>query len=484
MPIQATSLAIIMRPALLFVCWIASLSIVGEAAAPGWVTCGNLSAAYNRTACPATQTCTPQQWMPSDGAWGCCPFPNGVSCGGYTCCPEGTVCHNHGTYATQGPYGVVSICVPANDTSSVANPVSSLPALRVVGAERLLGDGSNNTIGDQVCKTGPPLPLSTTKKNVLIVGDSVSIGYTPWVAQALQDQALVQHSPWGADGGAEETQYGYRCLENLIRAPDGTPLSPDVLVFNWGLHNSLSGNCTYPSTTLPSLSGDDLRHHSLALPEEASSSLSTSTDTPCVYKVNCTLHKGTKAHGTAATKEDCCALCKSVKGCAAGVFVGTDCYFKSAQDVYEGCSNTSKGTLVACINPDVPAAAPECDPGQSGPPDEYAPYLQRIVDQLKATPALAKTKLLFAMTTPDMCNAPINDIQEQLNAQARKIMQEADIPIVDLYAAVTGECGPVPQASCFGSAGCFCPHCYGNGQLGYQWLTNSTLVPAIAKMLE
>ena len=51
MPIQATSLAIIMRPALLFVCWIASLSIVGEAAAPGWVTCGNLSAAYNRTAC-------------------------------------------------------------------------------------------------------------------------------------------------------------------------------------------------------------------------------------------------------------------------------------------------------------------------------------------------------------------------------------------------------------------------------------------------
>ena len=46
--------------------------------------------------------------------------------------------------------------------------------------------------------------------------------------------ALVQHAPWGGDGGAEETQYGARCIDNLIRAPDGTPLSPDVLMFNWG----------------------------------------------------------------------------------------------------------------------------------------------------------------------------------------------------------------------------------------------------------
>lgn len=387
------------------------------------------------------------------------------------------MCHNHGTYGTQGPYGVVSICAPANYTSALP---ASLPALRVVGGQRL-GDDTNATIGDQVCKTGPPLPLSTTRKNVLIVGDSVSIGYTPWVAQALQDQALVQHSPWGGDGGAEETQYGYRCLANLIRAPDGTPLSPDVLVFNWGLHNSLSGNCTYPSTTPPS---DSNLRHSPPLPGASSLSTAAQRDaTTCVYKANCTLHKGTRPHGIAATKEECCALCKAFKGCAAGVFDGGSCWFKTAQDVYEGCSTSSKGTLVACINPDVPARPPECDPGQSGPPDEYAPYLQRIVDQLKATPALGKTKLLFAMTTPDMCNAPINAIQEELNAQARKIMQEAAIPIVDLYAAVTGECGPVPQASCFGSAGCFCPHCYGNGQLGYQWLTNSTLVPAIAKML-
>jgi hypothetical protein len=40
--------------------------------------------------------------------------------------------------------------------------------------------------------------------------------------------ALVQHSPWGGDGGAEETKYGSLCIENLIRAPDGTALEPDV----------------------------------------------------------------------------------------------------------------------------------------------------------------------------------------------------------------------------------------------------------------
>jgi hypothetical protein len=36
-------------------------------------------------------------------------------------------------------------------------------------------------------------------------------------------------------------RYGAACIDNLIRAPDGTALSPDVLMFNWGLHNSLAG---------------------------------------------------------------------------------------------------------------------------------------------------------------------------------------------------------------------------------------------------
>jgi hypothetical protein len=52
--------------------------------------------------------------------------------------------------------------------------------------------GSDPSIGDQVCKTGPPFPMSTTLPNVIIMGDSVSIGYTPWVASAMASTAFVQ----------------------------------------------------------------------------------------------------------------------------------------------------------------------------------------------------------------------------------------------------------------------------------------------------
>jgi hypothetical protein len=39
---------------------------------------------------------------------------------------------------------------------------------------------------------GPPLPASSTLKNVLVIGDSVSIGYTPVVAKLMEGYALVQ----------------------------------------------------------------------------------------------------------------------------------------------------------------------------------------------------------------------------------------------------------------------------------------------------
>ena len=49
------------------------------------------------------------------------------------------------------------------------------------------------------CKAGPPQPLATDRPNVVIIGDSVSMGYTPWVAKHLGvTEALVQHAPWGS----------------------------------------------------------------------------------------------------------------------------------------------------------------------------------------------------------------------------------------------------------------------------------------------
>lgn len=335
----------------------------------GWKTCGGLPDELNNTACPSTQSCAKMAWMPSDGAWGCCPFPNGVSCGSYTCCPAGHSCVNHGS-----GYSVYSTCVSADkgEQPNSASILSKPQYPHVVGSQP-------NVTGDEVCKTGPPLPFDADRKNILVVGDSVSIGYTPVVAQLMQTDALVQHSPWGGDGGAEETLYGFRCINNLIRAPDGTPLSPDVLLFNWGLHNSL-----YPCTN--------------PVPDGAP-----------------------PAHGVA------------------------------------------------------------CTTGQSGPPADYAPYLEKIVDFLKAAPALNKTKLVFAITSPDLCNKPIDDIQVKLNTQAVAIMSRNGIPTIDLYKAITGECGAVPQAQCFNSTNCFCPHCPGEG---YNWLAGSTIVPALAKILQ
>ena len=51
---------------------------------------------------------------------------------------------------------------------------------------------------------------------MLIIGDSVSIGYTPMVAKSMQSLAMVQHSPYDKrDGGAEETAYGVQCLDYM-----------------------------------------------------------------------------------------------------------------------------------------------------------------------------------------------------------------------------------------------------------------------------
>jgi hypothetical protein len=48
-------------------------------------------------------------------------------------------------------------------------------------------------LGKQMCKLGPALPFSSTQKNCLVIGDSVSIGYTPAVASSLSGECFVQH---------------------------------------------------------------------------------------------------------------------------------------------------------------------------------------------------------------------------------------------------------------------------------------------------
>lgn len=61
---------------------------------------------------------------------------------------------------------------------------------------------------------------------VLIIGDSISIGYTPYVAQMLKKEALVKHN----QGNAQHTGTG---LKNIDQWLGDTKW--DVIHFNWGL---------------------------------------------------------------------------------------------------------------------------------------------------------------------------------------------------------------------------------------------------------
>jgi hypothetical protein len=64
--------------------------------------------------------------------------------------------------------------------------------------------------------------------NVLIIGDSISLGYTPLVKQLLKTEAFVSHNP----GNAEHTGIGLKKLDDWL----GTNCW-SVIHFNWGLHD-------------------------------------------------------------------------------------------------------------------------------------------------------------------------------------------------------------------------------------------------------
>jgi lysophospholipase L1-like esterase len=61
---------------------------------------------------------------------------------------------------------------------------------------------------------------------VLIIGDSISIGYTPYVTQLLTQEALVKHN----QGNAQHTGTGLKDLDRWLGDTKW-----DVIHFNWGL---------------------------------------------------------------------------------------------------------------------------------------------------------------------------------------------------------------------------------------------------------
>ena len=70
------------------------------------------------------------------------------------------------------------------------------------------------------------VPRITELPKVLIIGDSISIGYTPYVAQILKDKAVVRHNK----ANAQHTGTGLKKLDNWLGNTKW-----DVIHFNWGL---------------------------------------------------------------------------------------------------------------------------------------------------------------------------------------------------------------------------------------------------------
>ncbi len=102
----------------------------------------------------------------------------------------------------------------------------------------------------------------------------------------------------------------------------------------------------------------------------------------------------------------------------------------------------------------------ETIPGQAGPIAEYAPHLDSISQKLRAWAGPAgepnSTKLLFALTSPMLNSVDTDHIVLSNNAAAAAIMAKYSIPTIDLHQPIIDKCGPVPQASCFNSTGCWC----------------------------
>lgn len=64
------------------------------------------------------------------------------------------------------------------------------------------------------------------EQDVLIIGDSISIGYFPYVKEAMRDNINIVHNP----GNAQHTGTGLQKLDEWLGETEW-----DLITFNWGL---------------------------------------------------------------------------------------------------------------------------------------------------------------------------------------------------------------------------------------------------------
>ena len=167
--------------------------------------------------CAANATLCKDRW--SDTNTGCCVLPNAVCCEGalaagtqrgghYTCCPQGSKC-------TKG-IG----CSPDTGARYACGP-----------------EQGQNCNASFVCAPGP-LPFDAAGAPVvLVIGDSISMGWTPQLKKLLAKTNFVTHSP---AGNARSTSDMLQCMEYRTVTSDMRPLnltSADTVVVST-LHNT------------------------------------------------------------------------------------------------------------------------------------------------------------------------------------------------------------------------------------------------------
>lgn len=93
------------------------------------------------------------------------------------------------------------------------------------------------------------------------------------------------------------------------------------------------------------------------------------TTAACNFTANCDYGKGSRDSAKATTKEQCCSLCQTRSGCAAGVFDGASCWFKTSQEIAHGCSHDPRSKF-ACV----PAGVKPGPPPPPPPPPPPGPH--------------------------------------------------------------------------------------------------------------
>ena len=181
-----------------------------------------------QTACASDGSATCCPIFMSQSQYGCCKISGGV------CCPMSPT--------TQGCCPPAHSCILTGQYSAVCAP----------------DGGGANVSATQVCTPGAKLPPSATQPSVIVVGDSVSEGYQPYVTANISDVAFVQHSPWSVGGGADDVFNGLNCEEEFMRTAMWQPAAWSLISFNFGLHdldNSTAAEALYAAALANFTSG-------------------------------------------------------------------------------------------------------------------------------------------------------------------------------------------------------------------------------------